>query len=538
MAFLRSMPVRTDHRLALGIATLLAVAAAGVAAARGFPGGVEGARAAGSGRPNIVLIQTDDQAVSQLTRGVMPKTVRLLVRGGTLFTDYIVTTAQCCPSRASLITGQYAHNHGVTSNNIGYPGLVDKENVLPVWLQRVGYHTIHLGKFLNGYDRFADPDSVVAPGWDVWRTVLSDTYYDYDYFVNGRSIHRGHRPSDNVTSVLNRDAARLAGRYAKRRRPFYLQLDERAPHGARQEDPFGRCSRAAQPEPRDEGLFAHAALPKPPSFNEENMADKPPFLRALPKMNPHERHKVRKRWRCGLEALVGVDRGVGKVYQAVRKAGELDKTVFIFISDNGQFFGQHRIHAGKVYPYEEALHQPLVIRAPKRFREGARRVRRVGKAVGNIDVAPTILDLARASPCSSRRHCRTMDGRSLMPLLRRSGSWPKGRGLLTEYRVPRAGRYSTCEFAGIRTSSAIYVEHYRVVDPITAQCVDSNPPQTERYDLVHDRYELHNLCFGGGPGSCPTDAKQASLELRLAKLRDCAGVEGRDRRVDGHPFCE
>jgi arylsulfatase A-like enzyme len=532
------MPVRSDHRLALGIATLLAVAATGLAAWPHLPGVSDRAQAARKPpRPNIVLIQTDDQTLNQLSRRAMPKTKRLIARHGTTFRNYMVTTAQCCPSRASVLTGQYAHNHGVTSNNVGYPKLVEKRNVLPVWLQRAGYKTIHVGKYLNAYERVAQPDSEVAPGWDRWHTVLGATrYYGYDYFVDGETRHHGHSPSDNVTHVLNTDAARLARRFARRAPPFFLEFDQRVPHGARQKDPFGPCSRSPQPERRDEGRFADAALPKPPSFNEGNMSDKPPFLREKPKLGPRSRHKVRKRWRCGLAALAGVDRGVAKVYSAVRKAGELNRTVFVFISDNGKFFGQHRIQGGKVYPYEEAIRLPLLIRTPKRYRNGAHRVRSVGKPVANIDLAPTILDLARARPCARRGDCRTMDGRSLLPLLKRSGGWPAGRGLLTEYRVHDLGRYSTCDFDGIRTRTTIYVEHSRVVDPRTGQCESAD--QRERYDLAKDPYELHNRCFDGRPSSCPNDAEQLDLERRLDRLRDCAGVAGRDRRVSGHPFCE
>ena len=533
------MPVHSDHRLALGIATLLELAAVALAGSERLPGGVEDARAAGQDRPNIVLIQTDDQTARELSARVMPNTERLLGRRGTTFGGYVVTTAQCCPSRASLLTGQYAHNHGVTSNNVGYPGLVDKENVLPAWLQRVGYHTIHVGKFLNGYQRFADAPSEVAPGWEEWHTVHgSSQYYDYNYFVNGGVAHHGTQPGDHVTHVLNRDAVTLVKQYAPRGLPFYLQLDERAPHVGGPSDPFGDCGGAAFPKPADEGLFADARLPKPPSFNESDMTDKPAFLKGAPRLGAVEQAGAATRWRCALASLAGVDRGVRKVYEAIRAAGELRKTVFVFVSDNGFFFGEHRINRGKVFPYEEASRQPLLIRLPRRYRDGAQRVRHVGKPVANIDLAPTILDLAGAEPCARGNDCRTMDGRSLMPLLTRSGGWRRGRGVLTEYREPNLGRYSTCEFAGTRTRRAIYTEHYRVVDPSTGNCVDSTPPQAERYDLKSDPFELENLCFGGVVGSCPTDAQQLDLEVRLATLRDCAGVAGRDRRVGGQPFCE
>ena len=336
--------------------------------------------------------------------------------------------------------------------------------------------------------------------------------------------------------MLNRDALRLVEDYAPKGHPFYLQLDQRAPHVGRYRDPHGRCGRAPIPEPADRKLFRNEGLPKPPSFNEKNMSDKPSFLSGAPKIGPVERRKIRKHWRCALASLRGVDRGVEKIYDAVKDAGELRKTVFIFTSDNGLLHGQHRLRKGKVLPYEEALHTPLLIRAPKRYRDGASRVRKVGRPVGNIDLAPTILDLTGARPCSAPGHCRTMDGRSLMPLLRRSGSWPQGRGLLTEYRVPDAGRYATCEFAGIRTRDSIYVRHSRVVDPSTSQCIATD--ERERYNLKKDPFELRNQCFGGSSSSCPVGAKQLDLELRLSELRDCAGVAGRDPRVGARPFCE
>jgi len=266
------------------------------------------------------------------------------------------------------------------------------------------------------------------------------------------------------------------------------------------------------------------------------MSDKPSFLSGAPKVGPIERQKIRKHWRCALASLRGVDRGVGKIYDAVRDAGELRKTVFVFISDNGLFHGEHRLRHGKVLPYEEALRMPLLIRAPKRYRDGASRVRKVGRPVGNVDLAPTILDLIGTGPCSTPGHCRTMDGRSLMPLLRRSGGWPDGRGLLTEYRVGDAGRYATCEFAGIRTRDNLYVRHSRVVDPSTSQCIPAD--ERERYNLKKDPFELHNLCFGGSSDSCPTNDTQQDLKVRLSQLRNCAGIAGRDHHVGGHPFCE
>ena len=161
----------------------------------------------------------------------------------------------------------------------------------------------------------------------------------------------------------------------------------------------------------------------------------------------------------------------------------------------------------------------------------------VGKPVANIDLAPTILDLAGAQPCLRSGPCRTMDGRSLMPLLTRSGGWPHDRGLLTEYQAPDAGRYATCEFAGIRTSDNIYVEHSqgRSTRPRASAC-----PPTSASDTTSRRTRSSSTTCAPveAPANCPTSAKQANLEARLNRLRDCAGIAGRDQQVDGRPYCE
>jgi N-acetylglucosamine-6-sulfatase len=495
------------------------------------------------GRPNVVLIQADDQTADQFTRRIMPKTFKLLVDHGTTFSDYIATTALCCPSRASLITGQYAHNHGVFANGGdegGYKALRDRGNVLPVWLQQAGYNTIHLGKFMNGYWKVGDDPAAVAPGWDDWQTLINkeDAYYDYDLSNNGEVVHYGNKPKDYATRVLERKAVRAIHDYSQVNAPFYLQFDERAPHV--EHNKSGPCAgsiRYPEPAPRDKHRFQHAELPGVPSFNEKDMRDKPQFLRGAPKIGGKEERQIRRHWRCSLASLVSVDRSVERVYDAVKKAGELRRTVFIYVSDNGQFFGEHRVATGKVLPYEEALRQPLVIRLPKRYRSGSATVHAVGAATGNIDLAPTILDLAKGRPCPAGGACRTMDGRSLMPLLTDKGSWPKHRALLSEYRVFVPHHYGTCKFAAIRTPTSLYAEHYSVTDLKKNKCVDARPPQVERYDLKRDPFELRNLCHGGKLSSCPSDSSQQRLESELRRLRNCAGVNGRDERVDGRPYC-
>jgi N-acetylglucosamine-6-sulfatase len=523
-------------RIALGL-VVLAVATVVMGLSSGWTT-VSNAAGPTTAQPNVVLIQADDQTTREFKGKVMPRTMRLLARPGTSFTDYLATTPQCCPSRASLLTGQYAHNHGVFANAKGYPALIDKDNVLPAWLQQAGYNTIHVGKFLNGFWRFADRPAGVAPGWTDWRTVIGGRFGYYEYFLsrNGDWKHFGKASHDYITRVLTRNAVGAISRFAPRAAPFYLQLDQHAPHGSGGRQP-GRCSgrgtRAAKPDPLDMDAFRQAPLPHPPSFNERRLGDKPAFLRHARPLSRETKQEVTGEWRCALASLVGLDRSVAAVYHAVKRKGELDRTVFIYISDNGLFRGEHRLAGGKVLPYEEALRLPLVIDVPNGY--GA--VRSVDEPVANIDLAPTILDLAHARPCPPAGACRTMDGRSLMPLITGAGVWPRDRGVLTEYHAEHSGRYRTCRYEGIRTSSSIYVKHYSVSrNPAKRACHDAEA--VERYDLTHDPFELQNLCHGGGIASCPTDGDQASLEARLRQLSQCAGVEGRDERVDGRPFCE
>jgi N-acetylglucosamine-6-sulfatase len=493
-------------------------------------------------RPNVVLIQTDDQTLGQFRGALMPKTERLLVGHGTEFTNYIATAAQCCPSRASLITGQYPHNDGITSNGVGYAGLRGKRNVLPVWLRQAGYRTMHVGaKYLNGYEDYVDPSVRVAPGWDEWFTSTSPlNYYNYGISNNGQHAYRGGRRKDYIGRVLAAKAKHLIETFGPHR-PYYLQLDVRAPHISGQADPYGACDFGrAIPDPRDEGRFNAMPLPDPASFNEQDMGDKPPFFASTPALTLTDTHNLLVSWHCALASVAEVDRTVRKLVTAVKRTGELRRTVFIYVSDNGLFYGEHRIRSGKIFPYEEALHLPFVIRVPKRYRLGAVRPPQVGKPVGNIDIAPTILALAHAKPCRPGHGCRRMDGRSLMPLLTDSGAFPDDRGLLTEYRVPTFSRHSTCQFAGIRLRDEMYVEHYRVVRLADGsnRCEDVSPPYVELYNLSSDPFELDNQCYGGLRANCRQDELQAELDDRLAKLRRCAGVEGRNRKVAGHPFCE
>jgi len=469
-------------------------------------------------QPNVVLIMTDDQPLSTLLPEAMPKLHKKLIGRGTSFSDYVVTTPLCCPSRASLLTGQYGHNNGVLRNF--YPDLLQKRNVLPSWLKHAGYNTAHVGKFLNSFEQDAGGPAAVAPGWDLWFTELEKRrYYNWKASKNGRVRHYGTANSDHATKVMTDFATRWTARLARKEDPFYMQLDYYAPHTSTGRDT--RCSSAAVPEPKDEHRFAGYPLPQPPNFNEEDVSDKPPYVRDRDQLDEAAIENIARRYRCTLEALYGVDRGIGKVYRTVKRAGELNRTVFIFASDNGYFYGEHRIPKGKPWPYEENIHMPLTILVPRAFRDGAARVPSSAAPTANIDLAPTILDLARAQPCRTKNICRTMDGRSLMPLIEGTGDFPDSRPIGLEI--------GECTYRGARYEGQIYFEY---ANPSSDGCLAD---ATEHYDLDEDPFQLENLA-SGKPGSAE-EAEQAQLNRLTAKLRDCAGVAGRDPRPPSGHFC-
>jgi N-acetylglucosamine-6-sulfatase len=521
---------------AVAVAASAALLAAILAVSATLPAGQPEAEAAPGGKkPNIVVITTDDQTLASLQQRTMPNTTRLIAGKGTTFTNAIVTTPLCCPSRASWLTGQYAHNHGVTSNGLGYAALEEKDNTLPVWLDRAGYKTAHVGKYLNGYEAAVGEPVEVPPGWNVWYTTLGSTrYYDYEVSANGRRLRFGDHDNDYVTRVINRKAKTLIRRLTPNRKPLFLQLDHRAPHTETGVESRGGCSGRTVPDPHDKQLFRGEPLPLPPSFNEADVSDKPSFIQSRPPLPPTRLKKLTKRYDCALASLRAIDRGVKAIVKALKKTGELRKTVIAFTSDNGYYHGEHRIAVGKIYPYEEAIRVPLVMRVPERYRGGGERIAEISDPVANIDLAPTLLELARAKSCRGGGACRVMDGRSLVgPLAGNQGGFPDDRAVLTEWDFGNNGSQQDglCRYSGVRVPGAIYVEHTVAAD-IASGCDPT--PEGELYDLDDDPFQLESL-DSDGPQLLGLEGE---LSKRLDGLRDCAGIAGRDPQVEGRPYCE
>jgi len=537
---------RRSIKLVLGVVAAAALAVGGLFALQGDEGftaapgsngpaadlGSSAPAASDRKNPNIVVISTDDQTLESFTRETMPKTHELLVDEGTTFTDSIVVTPVCCPSRATYLTGQYGHNHGILTNNPGYPDLRRKDSVLPAWMQQAGYRTVHVGKYLNNWSETKHPERP-APGWDDWRTELNPHgYYNYPMGINGEVVEFGEEDSDYLSTVLTDESVGAIETYVPDRRPLFLTTDYFAPHNARgRKDP--RCRAAPIPAPEDEELFEDEALPRPKAFNERNVRDKPSFIQALPRLNKPQRRKLEKRYTCALASLRGVDRGVEAIYEALEAEGELENTVFIFWSDNGYFNGEHRLANKKQLHYEEGLRIPLVVRVGSEV-EGARTLRsRVGRPVANIDLAPTILDYAGGDACRGSR-CRAMDGLSFRGLIDDGRSQiGKRRPLLVEFEnKPRSG--FTCAYEGVRVPGAFYVEHVSIPDPDTNDCRRAS--EREYYDLDSDPHQLNNAL--PPRGKVRLNREQRRLRRKLNRLRDCRGVRGRDPKPGGgRSFC-
>jgi N-acetylglucosamine-6-sulfatase len=455
--------------------------------------------------PNVVVVTTDDQSLHSFRRSVMPRTFELLVDQGTDFRTAVAAPPLCCPSRAGFLTGQYPHNHGVFANRPGYSTLIDPDDVLPVWFQEAGYRTGFVGKYLNGTVGVLGGEA--APGWDSWFEVEDLSYRDARAFDDGEPVELG---DEYTPAALNERAVEFVEEEAGER-PFLLWLAQTPPHFRNDDEEGGTCpGKAPQPLPEDLRAMRDEPFPRYPSFDEAEISDKPPQVRAAPPLDPAEERALKLSYRCAAATLREVDRGVAAVWEALEREGEASDTVLLFNSDNGFFFGEHRIRPpSKGEVYEQALRVPMAMRVPRPVL-GGRQARAVRDLVTNQDIAPTLLELAGLEQCGDGSGCRTADGRSLGTLLRgERPRWARERGILVE-QAPVG-----CRYAAIRTRNWLYNE---VLKPGPGdECVVVD---TELYDLRNDPDELENVAA--------VSDRVERLAERLAALRGCSGTTGPD----------
>ena len=443
--------------------------------------------------PNIVVVMTDDQTVGSFTAEAMPFTHRLFSERGVIASEAIASPPLCCPARAGFLTGQYAHNHGVTTNDPGYQQLVDPGNTLPVWLQRAGYRTALIGKFLGNYE--AEAGAQPAPGWDRWYSIMG--YAGYSGFeVSDDGVRT--RPEGYATAVLAEQAADfIADSSGADEPPFFLWLALNAPHTVEAGSPPPCDVAAPQPESNaDFAPFAEAPLPRPPSFDEDDVSDKGRWVSRRPPLDPERIAEMTTRWRCTLASLRSVDRGVETVIGELERSGELGDTLVVYLSDNGYFFGEHRIPEDKRLPYEPSLRIPMAFLTPDIEDP------QPPALVSNVDLAPTFLDYAGAKPCADAagKECRELDGISLRGVL---GGLP-----MTPRRIPISLTESFA-YDALRTTHHLYMELRADRDgPL-------DRPSAELYDLRTDPDQLDNLIATDREGSAVLRGRLAAHLDRL-----------------------
>jgi N-acetylglucosamine-6-sulfatase len=431
-------------------------------------------------KPNIVFILADDMRKDDLK--YMPKTKAQLQDKGMTFQNAFVSNALCCPSRATIMRGQYSHNTGVWTNlnssDGGWQAYKqkghEKDNVA-TRLHSAGYRTALFGKYLNYYTETTNK----PPGWDRWfATFETHPYHYFDYSANdqGTIRHYGTDASDYKTDVISRKANTFIGNSASRGEPFFAYVAPPASH-----EPF-------TPAPRDAHAYDGAKAPRLPSFNERDVSDKPSWMRKLPRLTSDQIAEIDERHEARAETLQALDDLVEGIVEELENAGVMDNTYIFFTSDTGFFHGEHRIPSQKLRPYEEDIRVPLLVRGP-----GVAAGHQARKLALNTDYLPTFTNLAGAqSP-------PYVDGRSLRPVLKgNAASWRDA--VLLE-----AAAYYSPAYYGIRTTSTN--------SSTQSKYVEYEGGARELYNLESDGYELTNSYDAAAPPN--------ALAARLQALKGC-----------------
>ena len=476
------------------------------------------------GRPNIVFVLTDD--LSENLIRYMPHVLHMQ-RSGVSFSNYFVTDSLCCPSRASILTGRYPHDTRVFDNSPPEGGYSvfrergEEQETFALALQRKGYSTALMGKYLNGYKpngavaglglgaTAGDGASIavgaqggarVPPGWSEWD-VAGDGYPEYGYHMNsdGRVRAYGYRPQDYLTNVIARKGLAFIARAAARRRPFMLELATFAPHS-----PY-------TPAPRDYGEFPGLRAPRTPAFNTIGR-DEPGWLSRFEPLGPAQIALIDSKFRERAQAVQAVDRMIGEIEAELVTKGLARDTYIVFSSDNGLHMGEHRLRPGKLTAFDSDIKVPLVVTGP-----GVPAGRTLTAMAENIDLCPSFEELAGAAVPPR------VDGHSLLALMHgeRVPGWP--REILVEHHgrvldkedpdLPIRGSGNPPSYEAIRTPRSLYVEY--------------ETGEREYYDLRRDPFELRNVFARLSPG------RVSRLHRTLSDIERCHGARSCGRAQHG-----
>ncbi|GIU87280.1 MAG: hypothetical protein KatS3mg009_1795 [Acidimicrobiia bacterium] len=467
------------RRAAAPVVSVLALAGCGA--------GGGGEPVAAGDLPNVVVVLTDDQRFDSVDQMPLVDGRRDWAR----FENAFVELPQCCPSRATFLTGQYAHHTGVETLRDGED--LDESSTVATMLDDAGYHTAFIGKYLNGFP-FGDP--YVPPGWDRFAGYRGGThYFDYALVEDGAEVvEHGSEPEDYSTDVFARMALDFV-RDVDPSEPFFLYLAPNAPHG-------DRPSGLPVPAPRHATACADRPFEPRPSFDATDTREPIPWLSRLGPVDPGRMTTVHT---ATCRALQAVDEAVDALLAELEATGRLDDTYVVYTSDNGYSFGEHRLVA-KGHLYDESVRVPLLVRGPG-VRPGP-----LDRLTSNVDLAPTIAEWAGIEVPAG-----TFDGTSFAGALRGEPGEGPEQVLLRGCRTQRAPGDATEEEAdeqqacgghsdampdawGVRTRTHKYVEY--------------EDGSVQLFDLAHDPYELTNLA--SDPNAA---AVVADLRARLERLR-------------------
>ena len=440
-----------------------------------------------------MLIVTDDQAASTLAH--MPFVERDLVHQGVTFENFILNDPICCPSRVTILLGQYRHNHQL---EVGDPGGCanrfledqDEEQTIGALIQGAGYRTGIVGKYLNSYknyleSRIGKDGNPLLTGWDDYHVLAGFTrYYDFFSDENGELVRHDEKPFTYQTDYLSQRAQAFIRRAAQADKPFFLYIAPEAPHAPT--DPAVRHQRA----------FKGARAPRVASFNQADISTQP-SLNNAPLLDRTAMALLDLRYRRHLETLQAVDELVRDVVATLEATGVADQTFIFFTTDNGHHFGEHRIAEGKATPFEESIRFPLIVRGPDVPRD-----RVLEQLVSNVDLHPTLLDLIGLDTGPR------VDGRSLLPLLRDPADTPAWRTAVVIESVADNRNQGVPAFHGIRTGRYKLIRY--------------RGGARELYDLAADPHETTRVLDSVAP------TLTAALNRRLDALIQCSGESCRE----------
>ena len=445
------------------------------------------------GITNVVFVLADDLDWNLFQQ--VPRLAALQDKGMT-FTNHTVTDSLCCPSRTSILRGQYIHNHDVVSNlsktGGGWPVFRDKgwhTDCLPTWLQSAGVETALFGKYLNEYPATQRPADAryVPPGWDTWGVPTSrgDSYTGYDYTLNsnGRLVRYGKKPTDFLNDVITTKATDFI-----RTAPdgFFAMLSTYNPH------------KPAPVATRNKETHQATVAPRTPNYNQYG-ANEPSWLQAIPAIKPWKQAKLDSLWRQRAQSAESVADSVDAVLATLAETGRADNTLVVVTSDNGYHVGTHRLTKGKRTAFREDTVVPMVVIGP-----GVTPGTRIDAMTSTIDLAPTFTSILGAQAPA------WVDGRSITEIIATEQVPATWRQATISESLGTSGPgdpdyqpQAPPQYTSLRTPDWLFVVY--------------RDGERELYDLKADPFEMNNII-------ATADTRLvADLYSQLQALRYCAG---------------